>query len=507
MNNFCLNGNKSEFIFSNLGQFRLNDCDHILLRDIIIDWDWEKDRLASLIRVYAISEGYESIEIEFLELETVDTTISFNNMNQYDSVTLTPGTENGQELYHDHLLTDKIEKGEKENHLRIFPAKDSFPNLSVGDVFLVRHSPRRGSALIANNCTHMTLQNITVYSSPGNCFVIAGESHHIRLNSCTIGIRPDTNRRMSTDADGYHVAQSKGYHIIENCDFSFMGDDDVNIHDCIGFVLSRIDEYHIQLENAVSSKTGDIFEVKGPDFSDTGIFLELIDNKYENGGSLLTFKDQIPLSIGETYMLRNTRFNSSHYIIRNNHFHHNRARGLLLQCSDGLVENNRFKGIQGAAIYVMMEALRNHWYEGTGVNHLIIRNNVFENCNVNDWSSIIDIMAIVPDSQSDYPVFSNITIENNRFDEFPSGVVFINKSKNVTIIRNHFRSSIERKTNKENRGHFYASHSNDILIEDNVWEPSPYIKTPGYIHTDGKSDGGLYRMACDEVEKHGKLLI
>lgn len=507
MSGFCLNGNGSEFIFSDLGHLRLQNCTHVLLKGIVIDWDWENDRLASLMRVHAISDGYESVEVEFPELETVGSTIKFDNMNQYDPITLTPGTENGREFWGDQLLIEKTEKCETDNHLRIYPVQGSFANLSVGDVFLVRHLPRRGSVLIASDCEHLTLQNLTVYSSPGNCFVIAGGTHHVWLDSCIIGLRPDSGRHLSTYADGYHIAQSKGYHIVENCDFSYMGDDAVNVHDGIGFILGRIDEFHIQLENTVPGIAGDVFEIRGPDFSDTGVLLELVGVQHENHGSVLTFSDRIPQSVGETYMLRNTRFNSSHYIIRNNHFHHNRARGLLLQCSDGLVENNRFTGTQGAAIYVMMETLRNLWYEGAGVNHLIITGNVFENCNVNDWSSVIDIMAVIPDKQSDYPVFNDILIENNSFDEFPSGIVFINKSNNVQIIHNHFRSNKNRKTNKTNRGHFYVNHSRDVLISENDWEPSPCMETPGFVHADGKSDGGLYRISCDDFEKTGKLLI
>ncbi|MHB1485856.1 MAG: right-handed parallel beta-helix repeat-containing protein [Saccharofermentanales bacterium] len=511
LSNFCFNGNGSEFIFSDLGHFRSNGCDHILLKDIIVDWDWEKERLASLIKVISITGNSDAddrcIELEFPELKTVDTDIVFYQMNQYDSVTLTPGTENGQELYWNKMVAKKVEKGVKANYLKIYPEKESFPGLSVGDVFLVRHTTRRGAAFIATDCSHLTYNNIKIYSGPGGCFVVTGESHHIKLDACTIGIRPGSGRHMSADADGYHIVQSKGYHIIENCDFSYMGDDDVNIHDCIGFVFSRIDDHHIQMENAISGIPGDVLEVRGPDFSDMGITLELTENKFVDQKSILTIKEVIPPFIGETYLLKNLRYNSSHYIIRNNHFHHNRARGLLLQCSDGLVENNRFTGIQGAAIYVMMETLRGHWYEGVGVDHLVIRNNIFENCNVNDWTSVIDLMAIIPDRKSDYPVFTDITIENNTFDEFPSGVIFINKSKNVRITGNRFKSTKERKTNKDNRGHFYVSHSADVVIEDNIWEPSPLMKTPGFIHTDGKSDGGLYRVSCDELEETGKLSI
>ncbi|MDP2337208.1 MAG: right-handed parallel beta-helix repeat-containing protein [Bacteroidota bacterium] len=490
MNNFCIDGNNSEFIFSNLGQFRLNDCTHVLLKDVKVDWDWEKERLASLAEVIKIADESAFIEFEFPELEYVDTTLCFYTMNQFDKKTISPGTENGQEFWIDRLATKKVEMGNKPNQLRVYPKKGSFTNLSVGNLFLVRHTPRRGSAFIVNNCTHTTLKCITIYSAPGACFIISGETHHTRLDSCMVCLRPNSNRRMSSEADGFHIIQSKGYTIIENCDFSFMGDDDVNIHDCIGFVSSRVDDHTLSLENTYVGDQGDIFEIRNPDFSKSGDVLELLSKT----GCRLTFKGVIPNYVTATYMILNKRYNSSNYIIRNNYFHHNRARGLLLQCSNGIVEDNTFDTTQGAAIYVMMETLSNHWYEGIGVNNLKICNNIFQNCNVNDWTSVIDIMAVIPNKNSNFPVFTNITIANNKFIEFPSGVIYINKAKGVTIKNNTFACYKRRANNKINRGYFYVNRSSDIRIKNNVWTPSPYITSPGYIDTNPDGDSKPNRV-------------
>ena len=62
----------------------------------------------------------------------------------------------------------------------------------------------------------------------------------------------------------------------------------------------------------------------------------------------------------------------------------------MLQCSHGFVENNRFYRQQGASIYVMLELLHGLWFEGSGVDGLTIRNNIFINCNCANWSSVID---------------------------------------------------------------------------------------------------------------------
>ena len=487
--NICVNGNNSEFIFSDYGFFRLNNSNHVLLKNIIVDWDWGKDRLASLVRVVNIGKDYKFIEFEFPELEQVDTTIVFLTMNQFDPVTLTPGTESGKEYWKNSLLYSRIEKTAKPNHLRVYPRKGSFFDMLKGEVFLVRHKPRAKELFGIVDSKHVTFQGITVYSAPGACFLLNGETHHVKIDSCKICLRPGSNRRMSTEADGFHVAQSKGYLIIEDSDFSYMGDDDVNIHDNIGFVANRIDDHSLQLANDYMANKGDFFEVRKPDFSKTGDILELAKVEKTGNGCKMVFKDIIPQYITENYLLQSTKYNSSNYVIRNNYFHHNRARGLLLQCSNGIVENNTIERTQGAAIYVMMETLKNLWYEGRGVDNLVVRNNKFINCNVNDWTSVIDIMAVLPDKESTFPVFTNLVFENNYFKEFPSSVFYINKARNVTIEGNKFESVLPRKTNRPDRGSFYINRSSDINIRNNTWVPSPFIPNPGNVITDPSGDG------------------
>lgn len=520
LKNFCFNGNGSEFIFSNIEYFRLESCENILVKDIIVDWNWDKLRLATLMKVLRVFECAELkgsgfleyredreasetfIDIELPEIEEADADMKFYSMNQYDSVELTPGTEDGKEFWEDSLKVKKIAKGDggnflKSNQLRIYPEEGCFSGIKQGDVFLVRHTPRRGCAFMVFDCVNLTYQNVTIYSSTSASFIIRGETHHVRVDSCKICIRPGSNRRMSTDADGFHVVQSKGYIIIENCDFSFMGDDDVNIHDTLGFVLERVGEQRLRLINKPLAASGDDFEFRRPDFSPIGVVLELERFIDEGSGCQLIFKDKIPAEVTENYLLVNKRFDSSNYIIRNNYFHHNRARGLLLQCSHGLVEGNRFEGIQGAAIYVMMETLRGLWYEGVGVKDLVIRNNVFENCNLNDWTSVIDIMAVIPDKKSDFPIFTDISIVQNTFKEFPSGVFYINKSKNVIIQDNTFINQFSRKINKKNRGFIYIKKSSDVLVDNNTWELSDYMPFPGKIEMDQLDPDSGYLANCD----------
>lgn len=106
---------------------------------------------------------------------------------------------------------------------------------------------------------------------------------------------------------------------------------------------------------------------------------------------------------------------SGNYVISNNYFHEHRARGLLLQSDNGLCENNRFYKIMGQQIKIVMDIMPGLWYEGTGVNNLVIRNNEFKLGCYSGWDSAIRIETNIAGSGAQVAAFSNITVDSNRF--------------------------------------------------------------------------------------------
>lgn len=439
---FCLDGNNAEFIFDGPNYFLLQHCLRVEIMNLILDYNWDLFRPASLCKVIENRTDQHTITLEFPELEIADTQISISSFNQFDPVALTPGAANGKEIWLQKDSFAHVSLGNLPNRLILEYRDMQLKQLQPGEVYLARHIWQRdGCAFYINDSEHITLSENTIYSTIGMTHVINGESSHCRFNGEKIMIRPDSNRHMSTDGDGIHVIRSKGYLVIENCDFSGMGDDDVNIHDCHMFVTKQESEHTILLENEGYGSAGHQLEVRNPDFSPTDCLLTLEQVEQTTEGRYrLHIAEAVPEWITEGYMLINRHYSSSHYIIRNNYFHQNRARGLLLQCNHGRVEHNRFYRTQGAAIYVMLEALRGHWYEGSGVEDLVICNNQFEECNYADWSSVIDICSILPDESSVYATFRNIVIENNLLSGYPSLASYIANSDQVIYANNRLRT-------------------------------------------------------------------
>lgn len=62
-----------------------------------------------------------------------------------------------------------------------------------------------------------------------------------------------------------------------------------------------------------------------------------------------------------------------------------------------------------------MDIMPGLWYEGTGVNNLVIRNNEFKLGCYSGWDSAIRIETNIADSGAQVAAFSNITVDSNRF--------------------------------------------------------------------------------------------
>ena len=128
---------------------------------------------------------------------------------------------------------------------------------------------------------------------------------------------------------------------------------------------------------------------------------------------ILTLDEPLPLELDEETIIFNRTFHTDYYVIRNCRFTNNRARGALLQGSHGLVENNLFENIQGAAIQIET-GCENRWSEGQGVDDLLIRGNVIRHCDLNAWQMAVIYMGVyLPGGRTEYPIFTNIELCGN----------------------------------------------------------------------------------------------
>ncbi|BBH22403.1 hypothetical protein Back11_37480 [Paenibacillus baekrokdamisoli] len=485
LRDFRFNGGGSEFIFSTVSAyFTIRHCERAIFQDFIVDWDWETGQLASIGQVQAIAEDGSSFDLCFPEYDLVPEALAIRTMNAMNPRTLTPGCELGREI--NGNLFGKISVM-SNNIVRVeLPRHESFHFLKQGQTYIVRHYIYDANAFELHGNQHLRMANVTIYSAPGHAFVTTGDQHHWALEHCRIIKRPGTTRCISVTADGCHVSNSQGYFIIENCDFSYNGDDCLNIHDNSVQGFERFNETTIRLSRVQGWRnpfgSGDPIEFRNTDLSPAGITVSIASVLWDerNQHCTIEFESPLPSGLSNQSILFNRRYNSSNYIVRNNFFHQNRARGILLHSGNGLVENNHFYMNQGSAIQIECGA-EARWAEGFGVENVLIRNNLIENSDVNHWNMAVIYMGVyLEQGRTCYPVFNEIRIEHNTILNCPQQAIYASSCRRVFIRDNAIMNSNAGavKTDSDGdencvpnrdyyQGSLMVSHCRDIFIENN----------------------------------------
>ena len=474
LKNVLIDADGAQFIFENPNYFHIVNCNCIEIRGLGITWNLDVSRLASLVKIRNASKESHSFELEFTELNEVSADIPIMAFTKYDPETLTPGTRQDFKENYVYQFPGSIKTVEKTGHNVLKITHDgSLDNYTDGEIYLLRHHVYGGNAFNVYNTSNITFSGIKLYAVAGMGWLIENRSEHFQLLGCVIGLDPEhDDNRISTTADGVHIANTNGKFRISGCDFSFMGDDDVNVHDNIATVTDKLDEKTVEIyTNANNFAAGDtaIFSSKG--FDRLGFSAEVTSVE----GKKLTFDKELPDYIVKDCIVSNGSIDSGNYVISGNYFHENRARGLLLQSNNGLCENNRFYKIMANPIKVIMDISSGLWLEGTGVNGLVIRNNSFVECNVVEWSAQISISTNIDGKSADSTLFYNITVENNSFDNFYGRLVDASNVSNLKICGN--RVNNKDGSYEARRGRIIIRQScSRVTISNNEYKAS--VKAP-----------------------------
>lgn len=424
--------------------FSIIGCENLKFCNMTTKWDWEKDRLGSLVRIKSntpIDSGTRKIEMELLYEEDAPYVMSqrWDSMMQLDPETMTSAY--GTLYQPDENFIDRTIDG------NVITMTSIGLNPAVGSIYLIRHHNYDGLVFnIVGESSGIVLDNNTLYGNSGCGFGISGGSHHVRISRLFIGLDPDNadRNRISTTADAIHIKDTKGYFILEDSDIGYNGDDCLNIHDNVGIVMDTAgDTLYMHTANTSGFNAGHTLGFKNGDtYEEIDFEAKILKaSRAANGWYVLTL-DRDCSELEYKNVVYDKDLNSAHYIIRNNYFHENRARGLLLGSSDGLVENNRFYHIEQAAMNIPIDITKDMWDEGTGVDNLIIRNNTIERCQPSDPNGAA-ILFVVNNSFNDSGMiqgncFKNVMIANNRFIDPHGHAIIASSVYNLTVFGNTF---------------------------------------------------------------------
>jgi len=480
-------GNGARFIFSyGSSYFSLSGCECVEFNNITIDWNWERSRLGSIVKVENADAGNNKLDLVFTELAEVSDNVVLSAITQYDPETLTPGAKESSKEAYLYQIPGAITGVEKvgSNVLRV-THNGILDNFLNGEVYLLRHYVY-GSAVfyLAGNSENITFDGVNIYGAAGMGFVVAGGANHFQFLNTTVGLNPEyaATRRVSVTADALHIADSGGCFRVENCDFSFMGDDGINIHDNLGCVSDVTDSKTLLVQGwmAAAILPGDVLAFKNSDFETLDITSAVVSVSPAGGGLYtVTLSNILPETVKKGGMIYNTAHFSGNYVIRGSRFHENRARGLLLQSGNGLCENNTFYKIMGNAIRIIMDVSPGLWQEGTGVNNLVVRNNTFNMCSYSNWGATVFIgTQIAGKTAKTETAFTNIKISGNTFKDSPATVLDANNISGFEFSGNTISNELAYSRDIDRGRLNFGFYCTSVNLENNAWTASRYMFLP-----------------------------
>ncbi|MCQ2528509.1 MAG: DUF4214 domain-containing protein [Saccharofermentans sp.] len=419
--NVLIEGNGAEFIFESQKQFSIHECDGLEIRNLIVDWNWDVNRVASLVQVQNKNKDAQSFEIKFLELDEVDENIPIVSFQQYDTDELVPGSYGSWKTFNPVEIPGSIVSVEKlePNVLKINYGASFTTTFHNEEVYILRHYTYGGSVFtVGGGSRNVTFDNVSIYGSAGMGYVFGDNSNHFQVINSYIGLRPgnENKQRMSTTADGIHILNTGGYFRISGCDFSYTGDDIINIHDDMLKITDDTNRSEI-VGNVTGGfvQKGDKIRIYTKNLEDIGFETEVMSFVRKDDIGTLKLKDPIPDIAGKGCYVYRSSTRTHNYVISDNYIHETKGRAALLNASDALFENNTLYRTVSECVQVRVDVSERDdkiWYEGTGARNVLINNNTFEECVFGGDGPVITIDCNVG-SQKD--VLSDIQITNNKF--------------------------------------------------------------------------------------------
>jgi outer membrane protein assembly factor BamD (BamD/ComL family) len=307
--------------------------------------------------------------------------------------------------------------------------KPSSIEVKEGMYLILRSGWRDHSGVFIYRSSDVTLQDVTLHFANGTG-ILGQRSENVAMSRCRIVPKP--GRRYSTFADATHWSGMKGSLTIEDCRFEGHLDDAANVHGTSVAVRERlsprrlIGEFkHWESVDLLWAEPGDRIT-----FFSRKTLAALTEGTVRSFEPLnaetfaLEMEEDLPPAVSDETAMENATWNPD-FVFRRNRVRRHRARGILVSTAGKMViEENEF-GSPGAAIVIAGDV--NYWFESGPVRDVLIRNNLFNNCNTSGYGSgaaVIHIDPVIPEPDPALPCYHrNIRIEGNRFRVFDSPFV------------------------------------------------------------------------------------
>lgn len=348
-----------------------------------------------------------------------------------------------------------------------------------GSVLIMRSGVRPCPAVFLDDDVNATLASVSVYGAHG-MGVLAQMCHNVNLEGCSVVPR-DGNHYMSALCDATHFSQCSGAIISTGGHYEAMGDDAINVHG-IGLSVAEIVDGNTMLLRFCHHETfglewgrpGDEIQFlakktslpvgSGRIAAIRALDIKTIEIKVE--GALPSGIE----SVGDICVENLTR--TASVVFSDNHVGNNRARGALFTTPRSVVvSGNSFDHVPGTAILISGDC--NSWYETGACHDVLITDNEFINCLTCLYGGCEAVISIAPEisdiqAQGEEYYHSGIRIENNRFLDFGSPLIYARSVKGLSVEGNVLEKNSEYPPLFPEKSVVTLSHVEDSRIQSFV---------------------------------------
>lgn len=451
---FTIEGRRSTLVLDrpDQGLARFRDCDSVTLLGFSV-----RHRVPSMTqgRIRSVSADKGTYEVEIMpgyiaELDRLPTSL-VGYIFDPDTLDWRTGSV---DLYFEKATAIgtrrlRLEMGHPIDHA-----------VSVGDLMAFRGKGR--TAILFANCARTKVDGLKIYSSSGFAIHEAGgEGGSYYRYSVLRGPVPegaDTAPLLSSNADAFHSSGVRRGPQVQGCRFEYMADDGIPIHgNYLGVVAVR--GRTLVLEAPWPDewfRPGDRLRIYAPQLAQeiTSEGLPRVVSWDRVEGAPASTSTYVPLK-GKSFvytvtldrelegivpagLVTNAECQGDGFVVRNNTILNNRARGMLITASDGVIEDNTVDGSTIAGIVLSPEL---YWLQSDFSRNVVVRRNTIRNVSraaVGPWSDQVGGLVITGGVGSSR-LHRGITVENNSFASIFGPAIVVRRASKVTLKGNRFK--------------------------------------------------------------------
>ncbi|MEG8037855.1 right-handed parallel beta-helix repeat-containing protein [Sphingomonas sp. LR60] len=286
----------------------------------------------------------------------------------------------------------------------------------------------------------ITLDHVTVRDSAGTGITVEFMDRGLAIVAATLG----GTGGSAIAYDGVHVTAAGGDLLIENSDFTGMGDDAINIATPILDARLDPDRRSMTLSGVASRvSSGTRLALFDAGLRLLGTATVAARSPRDPAGRIRAIF-AAPVPAGTVRYARNLDLLSARYAIVGNRITDCLCHGVLAQAPNGLVQDNLFTGLRFNAIRLLTSAA---WKEGTGVYNVVVADNRIADTGQDTrpdrvWAAITvfgELDSAVPRAPPPLaaePLNAGLLIRDNQIDGVGQGCIAISNATDVTLRHN-----------------------------------------------------------------------